>query len=91
VDNLTPAVGEANTLRQAQHQLQRNIALSLPAHISLLLPDVNGRRIKMIDNTDRPKGSYQYYVNTTGMPAGIYNVSLTTHADKLVTPIAVTK
>jgi photosystem II stability/assembly factor-like uncharacterized protein len=68
-----------------------NIAVSVPAHISLLLLDVNGRRIKVIDNTDRPKGSYQFYVTTTGLPTGIYYVALTTHEDQLVNAIMVTR
>jgi len=68
-----------------------NVSTAIATRISLQLLDASGRRIKMIDNTDRPKGSYQFYVNTDLLPPGIYYVVLKTHEDKEHSKIVVTR
>ncbi len=68
-----------------------DIAISVPTHVSLLLLDGSGRTIKMIDNSDRVKGSYHFYLTTDDLPQGMYYVSLKTHEDKETQKIIVGK
>ena len=68
-----------------------NISTTVATRISIQLLDATGRRVKMIDNTDRPKGSYQFYVNTDLLPPGVYYVVLKTHEDKQHSKIVVTR
>jgi photosystem II stability/assembly factor-like uncharacterized protein len=61
--------------------LTMEVSLSVSTHVSLTLRDNLGRRIAVIDNTDRPMGSYQFYYNTDALAPGIYYVTLKTHED----------
>ncbi len=71
--------------------LKIDIAITVSTHVSLLLLDASGRRVKVIDNTDRVKGSYKFNINTADLPAGTYYVSLMTHEDKMAQPIIVSR
>lgn len=66
-----------------------NISTTIATRVLIQLYDVSGHRIKMIDNTNRQKGSYQFYVNTEQLPPGVYNVVLKTHEDKMHSKILV--
>jgi photosystem II stability/assembly factor-like uncharacterized protein len=63
--------------------LSIDISLSLSTQVSLMLLDETGRRIRVIDNTYRDKGSYPFSVNVSGLPQGFYYVVLMTHEEKL--------
>lgn len=69
--------------------LTLEISTSVATHVMVSLFDEMGRLIKMIDNSEKDKGSYQYYVNTSGLSSGTYFVVLKTHEDKQVTKIIV--
>ncbi len=71
--------------------LKIDVAITVHTHVSLLLLDASGRRIKVIDNTNRVKGSYKFNVNTAGLPAGTYYVSLMTHEDIATQKIIVSR
>jgi hypothetical protein len=68
-----------------------DVSVAVATRIAVMLLDGNGRQIKMIENADRPKGSYQYYVNTTGLPEGMYYVVLKTHEEKGYAKIIVSR
>lgn len=55
----------------------------------LILFDANGKEVKVIDNTDKPKGTYTYELNTSDLPAGNYSVVLKTHEDKAILKVVV--
>jgi photosystem II stability/assembly factor-like uncharacterized protein len=71
--------------------LSIEVAVAMPTHILLMLLDESGRQIKIIDNTDKPKGSYQYEVNTNFLSQGLYYMVLKTHEDKRVVKIVVSR
>jgi len=66
-----------------------NVALEHDTHLSLMLCDASGRRVKVLDNTDRPRGSYQFYLDVKTLQGGIYHVVLGTHEDRLSSKIIV--
>jgi photosystem II stability/assembly factor-like uncharacterized protein len=70
-------------------QLTINISIDVSTQVLVLLLDGLGRRVKVIDNTTRPKGSYHFYCNTSSLPPGIYYVVLKTHEDKKIEKIVV--
>jgi photosystem II stability/assembly factor-like uncharacterized protein len=67
-----------------------DISVSLSTHVLLMLLDNIGKRLNIIVNVDKPKGSYQYKLKTDHLPPGMYYVVLKTHEDKVVTKIIVT-
>jgi photosystem II stability/assembly factor-like uncharacterized protein len=71
--------------------LTMEVSVSVATRILVMLLDESGRRIKTFENADRPKGSYQYYLNTSGLPQGIYFVVLKTHEDKRIEKIVVSR
>ncbi|AEA43268.1 T9SS type A sorting domain-containing protein [Fluviicola taffensis] len=64
-------------------------SLSKSTHSLLILFDAAGKEIKIIDNTDRPKGDYTYNLNTADLPRGNYFIILKTHEDKATIKIVV--
>lgn len=71
-------------------KLNIGIAVSVQTRVWLMLLDNSGRRIEVIANEDKIKGSYQYKLNTDRLPPGMYYVLLKTHEDKVVKKIVVT-
>jgi len=71
--------------------LTMEVSISVFTRILVMLLDESGRRIKTFDNADRPKGSYQYYLSTAGLPQGIYFVVLKTHEDKRIVKVMVSR
>jgi len=67
------------------------VSASVSTHLMLVLYDEVGRQIKMIDNSEKGKGSYRYYVSTSGLSPGIYFVVLKTHEDKQIVKIIVAR
>ncbi len=55
----------------------------------LILFDASGKEVKVIDNSDKPKGAYTYELNTSDLPAGNYSIVLKTHEDKAILKVAV--
>lgn len=70
--------------------LNIDFSVSVPTRISLMILDNTGRRVSVITNEDKPKGSYRYKFNTNSLAPGMYYVALKTHEDKVVTKIMVT-
>jgi photosystem II stability/assembly factor-like uncharacterized protein len=73
-----------------QHDLNIDISVSVPTRVSLMILDNTGRRVSIVENTDKPKGSYHYTFNTDRLPPGMYYVLLKTHEDKVLRKIIVT-
>jgi photosystem II stability/assembly factor-like uncharacterized protein len=71
-------------------KLNIDISVSVQTHVVLMLLDNTGRRVEVITNTDMPKGSYKYMLNTKRLPTGMYYVALKTHEDKVVKKIMIT-
>ena len=71
--------------------LTMEVSISVPTRLLVMLLDESGRRIRTFENADRPKGSYQYYLNTSGLSQGIYFVVLKTHEDKRIVKIMVSR
>lgn len=69
--------------------LSIEVSVSVPTHILVMLLDESGRQVKIIDNSDSPKGSYRYEVNTNQLSEGLYYLVLKTHEDKRVVKIIV--
>lgn len=57
--------------------------------VMIMLFDNNGRRIKIIENANKPKGTFNYRLTTKGIASGIYYLVLKTHEDKSVAKIFV--
>ena len=70
-------------------QLTIQTALSKATHSLLILYDANGKELKVIDNTDKPKGEYTYNLHTADLPQGNYFIVLKTHEDKAIMKIVV--
>ncbi|HMD01222.1 MAG TPA: T9SS type A sorting domain-containing protein [Ferruginibacter sp.] len=73
----------------AKNNLEIKVSVDAPTHIMLILFDNNGNRINVVENADKPTGSYQYHVNTSGLSMGIYHVVLKTHDDKRAVKVIV--
>ncbi|HLG35595.1 MAG TPA: T9SS type A sorting domain-containing protein [Bacteroidia bacterium] len=93
---ITPAVGEVPQYASlncnpnpASKSLTMEVTLSKATHALIVLLDETGRRIKLIDNTDKPKGVYQYQLNTDKLSKGIYYVVLKTHEDQQTVKVVV--
>jgi len=72
------------------NNLTIDISVTVDTRVSLMLLDNTGRRVTVIVNEDKPKGSYQYKFNAKRLPPGMYYVALKTHEDKVVKKIVVT-
>jgi len=70
-------------------KLSIDISVSVQTRVLLMLLDNTGRRVAVIANEDKSKGSYQYKLNTDRLPPGMYYVALKTHEDKVVKKIIV--
>lgn len=68
-----------------------NVSVSVSTRMLVMLLDASGHRVKLIENADRPKGSYQYYINATSLAAGVYYVVLKTHEDKRIEKLIITR
>jgi photosystem II stability/assembly factor-like uncharacterized protein len=71
--------------------LTMNVAIAVPTRVMVDVYDQSGRRVRVVENADKPKGSYQYYFNTSGLQRGIYYVVLKTHEDKRVVQVLVSR
>jgi photosystem II stability/assembly factor-like uncharacterized protein len=71
-------------------KLNIDISVSVQTRVLLMLLDNTGKRVEIIANADKTKGSYQYKLNTGRLPPGMYYVALKTHEDKVVKKIVVT-
>jgi photosystem II stability/assembly factor-like uncharacterized protein len=73
-----------------RNNLNIDISISRQTRVMLTVLDHTGVRVKVIENADKAKGSYQYKFNTGKLPPGIYYVLLKTHEDKVLKKIVVT-
>jgi hypothetical protein len=68
-----------------------NVSVNVQTQVMVVLLDGSGRRLQVIDNTNRPSGSYQFYVNTDKYAPGIYYVVLKTHEDKRIERVLISR
>lgn len=66
------------------------VELKLNTRMLLMLLDAQGRRVKLIENCNLPKGIYQYRLNTKELPSGNYHVFLKSHEDRRNASLIVT-
>ena len=71
--------------------LTMEVSVAVPTRVLVMLMDASGKQLKVIENTDRAKGSYQFYLNTGHLPQGVYYIVLKTHEDKRVVKILVSR
>jgi hypothetical protein len=74
----------------ANNNLAVELVLNVKTHARLTLHDEIGKRIKLIDNSDKQKGVYRYNINTEDLAKGIYHVVLKTHEDDQTVKVVVT-
>jgi photosystem II stability/assembly factor-like uncharacterized protein len=70
--------------------LNIDFSVSVSTHVLLMLLDNTGMRVDVIANENKPKGSYQYKLNTARLAPGMYYIALKTHEDKVLKKIIVT-
>jgi len=63
----------------ASKNLSIDVTLLKSTRALIILRDNNGKRIKVIDNSNKSKGVYQYQLNTDNLSDGIYYIVLRTH------------
>jgi hypothetical protein len=68
-----------------------NVSVAVKTRVLVLLLDESGRRMQVVDNADRSKGSYQFYINTGRYAPGIYYVVLKTHEDKRIERVIISR
>jgi hypothetical protein len=73
-----------------KNDLNIDISISVSTRVLLTILDNTGRRVSIIENADKPKGSYKYKFNADQLPPGMYYVLLKTHEDKVLRKIIVT-
>jgi photosystem II stability/assembly factor-like uncharacterized protein len=74
-----------------KNELTIDVSTSVPTRISIMILDNNGRRVSIVENADKPMGSYHYKFNAAQLAAGMYYVLLKTHEDKVLKKIIVTQ
>ena len=65
----------------ANNKLTVEMVLNVKTRARITLHNEIGKRIKLIDNSDKSKGVYKYQIDTEKLSAGIYHVVLKTHED----------
>jgi photosystem II stability/assembly factor-like uncharacterized protein len=73
----------------AGKNLSIDLSLSKTTHAMIVLLDETGKRVKVIDNTNKAKGVYKYQVDTGKLSPGIYHVVLKTHEDNQAVKVIV--
>ena len=66
-----------------------NVSVANPTRVLVALYNASGQRVRVIENSDRNKGSYQFYLNVSDLQSGVYFVGLKTHDDKRVEKIMI--
>ena len=89
VEKVSPYVSLNCNPNPVRETLTMDVSLSLSTHALILLLDEKGTRVKLIDNSDKPRGTFQYSLSTEKLPAGIYYLVLKTHEDKQMQKIVV--
>ncbi len=80
--SITPSVLLNCYPSPANKYLKVDINFIHSTHALILLLDIRGRRVKVIENGDKEKGNYQYQIDTDNLPKGIYFVVAKTHEDQ---------
>jgi len=73
----------------ANDLLTIDVTLAKPTHALIVLLDNTGKRVKVVDNTDKPSGTYQYQISTDKLSQGIYHVVIKTHQDQQSAKVSV--
>lgn len=74
----------------ANKNLSIDLTLLKSTRAMIVLFDETGKRVKVIDNTNKPKGVYKYQLETENLSEGIYNIVLKTHEDDQLVKVVVT-
>ena len=77
-------------LNPVNNSLTVNVTITKPTHVLINLLDKTGNFIKIIDSAPKPKGVYQYQIDTGSLAEGIYFVALKTHEDQPTVKVMVT-
>ena len=88
-ESITHYISMTCSPNPASESLAIDVTLSLSTRVVLTLLDSKGVRIKIIDNSDKPRGTFHYSFSTAHLPAGIYYLVLKSHEDKRAEKIVV--
>ncbi len=75
----------------ANDVLSIDINLLRSTHALLMLLDVKGNEVKMIDNTDKPAGKFSYRVQLSNLQPGMYYMLLKTHEDNQLVKVMISR
>ena len=89
IKNVSPYVALNCYPNPVNETLNIDVSLSITTHAMVVLFDGNGIRVKTIDNSDKPRGKFQYRLDLKYLPAGIYYLMLKTNEDKRIQKISV--
>jgi photosystem II stability/assembly factor-like uncharacterized protein len=73
------------------NMLSIDINTTVETRVFVAILDHTGMRVQVIENADKPKGSYKYKFDTGKLPPGMYHVLLKTHEDKVLKKIVVAR
>jgi len=74
----------------ANKNLSIDLTLLKSTRTMIVLLDETGKRVNIIDNTNKPKGVYKYQLDTSKFSPGIYHVVLKTHEDDQAVQVVIT-
>jgi hypothetical protein len=57
------------------------VDLKKPTHLSLILINAAGVKVRDVENDYKPTGTYQYRIDTKDLPNGMYFLSLRSYED----------
>jgi photosystem II stability/assembly factor-like uncharacterized protein len=73
----------------ANKNLTVDVTLEESTHALIIFLDNTGKRIKIIDSAQKPRGVYKYQLDTGSLEEGIYFVVLKTHEDQQAVKVIV--
>jgi photosystem II stability/assembly factor-like uncharacterized protein len=73
----------------ASEYLQVDLTINKPTRVLLALLDESGKRISLINNSNKLKGNYHFQVNTDQIADGIYFVVLKTYEEDVVSKVII--
>lgn len=68
----------------ALENMNIDIWMARPTQVVLMLFDDQGKRLRIIENAHKQKGSYKYSLSCNNLPDGYYLIVLKTHEEKRV-------
>ena len=68
-----------------------DVSVAMNTRVLISVHEQSGKRLAVIENADKARGSYQYNYNTSRLAPGMYYVTLKTHEDKGTIQIIVSR